>query len=158
VRGTREAISVALFNLLSGNQQLTSLCKTITRTPRIWTSVNDAEKPFLLLFKGGPATEHFDQPQAGRIALTKYIIHYNLWLYLTADPSGQNNAETVVNNISDALDAAMQVNASPPAFGERQTLGGLVNNAWIDGGSEWGREFEDQNLVVFWRISVETGI
>jgi len=154
MRVPREQISVALLTLLQGNSQMTALCKTITRTPKIWTAVNDAEKPFLTLFKGGPATEHFDQPQDRRIALTKYIINYNLWLYVTADPSSTINGETVVNNISDALDAALHSNA----FGERQTLGGLVNNAWIDGGSEWGREFEDSNITVFWRICVETGI
>jgi hypothetical protein len=43
------------------------------------------------------------------------------------------------------------------SFVER-SLGGLVNNAWIDGGNEWGREFEDNNITVFWRIAVETGI
>jgi hypothetical protein len=154
----RESVSIALFNLLKNNQQLSTLCKTITRAPRIWTTVNDVEKPFLTLFKGGPATEHFDQPQDRRIALTKYIIHYNLWLYVVADPSSQIVAETPVNNIADALDAAMQTDAQKTAYGERQTLGGLVSNCWIDGGNEWGREFEDTNLTVFWRISVETGI
>jgi hypothetical protein len=154
MKGTREAISVALFNLLANDTNLPSLCKTITRRPRIWTNVSDAEKPFLLLFKGGPATEHFEQPQDRRVALTRYVISYNLWLYVVADPTGQTNAETVVNNISDAIDAAMQSNA----FGEKQTLGGLVTNAWIEGGSEWGREFEDSNLAIFWRIAVETGI
>lgn len=158
MKGTREAISVALFGLLPGNKALVSLCKTITRIPKIWTAVNDAEKPYLVLFKGGPSTEHFDQPQSHRIGLTKYIINYNLWLYVAVDPSGQINGETVVNNIADAIDAAMQSGAQVTSFGERQTLGGLVNNAYIEGGNEWGREFEDNNLTVFWRISVETGI
>src|SRR5258708_5279669 len=96
----RETISAALFNLLQGNQQLAGLCKTITRNVKIWTAVPEAAKPWLMLFKGGPSTEHFDQPQDRRIALTKYVIHYNLWLYVTADPSGQVVGETVVNNIS----------------------------------------------------------
>jgi len=154
MKGTREAISVALFNLLTSNTALAALCKTITRTPKIWTAVNEADRPYLQLFKGGPETEGYIQPQQGHIGLTKYRINYNLWLYLSVDPSGQINGETTVNNIADAIDAAMQSNA----FGERQTLGGLVNNAWIEGGSEWGREFEDNNLTIFWRIAVETGI
>jgi hypothetical protein len=158
MKSGREAISLALFNLFATNTQLASLCKTITRTPKIWTTVDEMQKPFLCLFKGGPATEHFEQPQDRRIALTKYILHFNLWLYVTADPSGQVNAETTVNNIADAIDAAMQTGAQATSFGERQTLAGLVNTAWIDGGDEWGREFEDTNVVVFWRISCETGI
>lgn len=158
MKAKREDVSVALFNLLATNQALAALCKTVTRKPKIWTAVNDAEKPFLTLFKGGPSTEAFDQPQERRVGLTKYILHFNLWLYVVADPSGQTNAETIVNNISDAIDAAMQTDVNKSSFGERQTLGGLVTNCYIDGGSEWGREFEDSNLVVFWRITAEVGI
>jgi len=158
VKNTREQISVALFNLLATNQALAALCKTITRSPRIWTAVNDVEKPFLVLFKGGPDSEHFDQPQERRAGLTKYLLHYNLWLYVVADPSNQINGETIANNISDAIDTAMQTDSNKSSFGERQTLGGLVTNTYLDGGSEWGREFEDNNLVIFWRITVETGI
>jgi hypothetical protein len=160
MKSAREDISVALFNLLSGYQPLVNLCKNITRVPRIWTEVNEAEKPFLVLFKGGPGTEDFVQPQQAHIGLTKYRINYNLWLYVTADPTHQTVAETLINQISDQIDAAMQQGAIPNAsgFAERQTLGSLVNNAWLEGGSEWGREFEDTNVVVFWRIAVELGI
>ena len=155
---TREQISVALLKLLQNNPQLSQLCTTITRQVKIWTEVTEAQRPWLMLFKGGPSTEFYDQPQDRRIGLTKYIIRYNLWLYITADPSGQTLGETVVNNIADAIDAAMQTGTTGVQAGERQTLGGIVNNAWIEGGSEWGREFEDANLTVFWRIAVETGI
>jgi hypothetical protein len=165
VNVSREAISVALFNLLANNENLDNLCNTITRQPLIWTAVDSALKPFLTLFKGGPAAEEFIQPQQKSIGLTKYHITYNLWLYVQTDPSGQINGETVVNNIADAIDAAMQgqgpysaVTPGQDSFAERQTLGGLVNNAWIDGGNEWGREFEDNNIVVMWKIGVETGI
>jgi hypothetical protein len=155
----REQISVALFNLLDLNQNLANLCQTITRTPLIWTAVPEADKPWLGLFKGGPETEGYSQPQQQSIGLTKYRINYNLWLYLTADPSGTTIAETTINNIADAIDAAFQVNANgSSAYGMKQTLGGIVNNAWLEGGSEWGREFEDTNITVFWRIAVETGI
>jgi hypothetical protein len=159
----RETISVALFNLLKGNQSLMTLCKTITRTPIMWTDVADASKPFLTLFKGGPKTEGFEQAQERRMGLTRYTISYNLWLYVAVNPSGVILPETLVNNIADGIDAAMQTNLSTggviaTARGERQTLGGIVNNAWIDGGSEWSREFSDNNLVMFHRILVETGV
>ena len=152
MNATRESISVALFSLFSNSAALSTICKTITRSPKIWTEVSPAQMPWLQLFKGGPDTESFSQVQA--IGLTKYVIHYNLWFYMLADPTGMIIAETVINNASDAIDAAMQAGRK----GERQTLGGLVTNAWIDGGSEWGREMEDENIVVGWRISVETGI
>jgi hypothetical protein len=166
LRVTRESVSVALFNLLAQNQQLATLCKTITRVPLMWTAVPETAKPYLLLFKGGPATESYEQPQDKRIALTKYVINYNLWLYLTADPSQQTVAETLINNIADGIDSALQASVQPPpgkpmpqgAFAERQTLGGLVNNCWLNQSSEWGREFEDSNITVFFRITVELGI
>ena len=82
---------------------------------RNWSAVQDAAKPFLVLFKGVPATETYEQPQDRRLALTKHILHYNLWLYLVADPSGQMVAETVINNIADAIDAAMQSPLFPGA-------------------------------------------
>jgi hypothetical protein len=151
---SREQVSLALFNLLSTNTSLKPLVRTFTRVPRMWNDVGEGDKPQLLLFKGGPATEYFEQSQNQRIALTKYMVAYNLWLYVTADVTGKAVVETVINNIADGIDAAMHVNA----LGERQTLGGIVNNAWIDGGNEWSREFQDANIVVMWRIVVETGI
>jgi len=157
MKGSREAISVALFNLLQtglASALANGTLKTFQRQPVIWSQVPDSQMPFLILFKGGPATEEFIQPQPQHIGLTRYQIHWNLWLYLKADPSHQTLAETTMNNIADAIDAAMQTGA----FGERQTLGNLVNNVWIEGGSEWSREFEDDNIVVFWRITAETGI
>lgn len=159
MKGSREAISVALFNLLNNYQPLTTLCKTVTRKVKLWTEVPEAQKPWLMLFKGGPETEGFFQPQNQQIGLTRYRIHYNLWLYLTSDPASTVIAETAINNIADQIDAAFQSTSGlATSFGERQTLDGLVNNAWIDGGSEWGREFEDTNITVFWRIAVEVGI
>jgi hypothetical protein len=158
MRVARESVSVALFNLLDQNQALGELVSTISRVPRIWTSVNEADKPALILFKGGPDTEGYVQPQQQHIGLTKYRLNFNLWLYMTADPSSTTVAETAINNIADAIDAAFQTGATATSFGERQTLGGLVNNAWIEGSSEWGREIDDTNITVFWRIAVETGI
>lgn len=147
----REAISAALLKLLQNNQTLASLCKTITRTPEIWTKVNEAQKPFITIFKGGPGTEQLSQTALG---LEVYRIHYNVWIYVTTDPTGQTNGETVMNNILDAIDASVQSNP----IGQAQTLGGLVTKTWIEGGIEMSREFEDDNIVCFLRVAVETGI
>ena len=164
---SRESISVALFNLISTNASLDALVNSFTRVPRMWTDVGDAEKPQVLLFKGGPATEEYEQPQNQRIGLTKNTVAYNLWLYVTSPypPVEDVVIETLLNNIADGFDQAMQSRINPDGTivinglrGERQTLGGLVNNAWIDGGSEWSREFQDGNIVCQWRIFVQTGI
>lgn len=163
---SREAISVALFSLFTSNASLKSLAKSFTRVPRMWTDVPDAEKPQILLFKGGPATEEYEQPQGQRIGLTKNTVAYNLWVYVTAPfPPTTAVLETLLNNMADGFDQAMQSRINPDGSitvngckGERQPLGGIVNNAWIDGGSEWSREFQDGNIVCMWRILVQTGI
>lgn len=162
MKASREAVSLALFNLLANDQTLKTLCKTITRTVKMWPDVPEANRPYLMLFKGGPAVESYQQPQNERLGLTKYVLSYNLWLYVTAAPPASNvTAETVINNIADAIDNAMQgpvVQGQPIRNAQTQTLGGLVNNAYIEGGSEWGREFEDQQIVCMWRILLETGM
>ncbi len=151
MNSAREDISVALFNLLANNAQLKSLCKTITRKVKIWSQTNEGERPFLTLFKGGPGTEEITQNALG---LNIYRIRFNLWLYVTADPSGASSGETVLNAILDAVDAAIQ--SVPP--GQAQTLGGLVTKCYLEAGTEWAREFEDENIVAFSRIAVETGV
>jgi|SRR6185437_1197555 len=158
---SREQISTALFQLLTNNPQLAQLCNTITRVPKIWTEVPTAQIPWLCLFKGGPATEEFSQSALG---LTKYIIHYNLWLYLRADLASEQQdnttAETTINYVADAIDVVLQstINGQILQRGQAQTLGGLVTKVSLEGGSEWGREIDDENIVVAWRIAVETGV
>jgi len=157
----REQISVALFNLLSTNPQLTQLVKTFSRVPRPWQEVPTSERPYLLLFKGGPQTEGY-VGQEEHPGLTRYVIHYNLWLYLTSDPAKKITAETAINNIADGIDNAFQTRSNGQPIitnrGERQTLGGIVTNAYLVDGSEWGREFDDNNVVICWLIAVQTGL
>ena len=111
------------------------------------------QMPWLQLFKGGTDAETLNQNQA--IGLTKYVITYNLWLYLRADPTGVINAETTINNI---VPMRLIKRSRRQTRVRRQTLGRLVTNAWINGGSDWGREMDDENIVVVWKITVETGI
>jgi hypothetical protein len=159
VKGTREAISLALLALFTRNAALMAMLPGgVTRRVFMWT--DSSPKPVLLLFKGGPAAESYIQPQDSRGGLTKYVITYNLWLYLTASGNPNTPAETVMNNIADQIDVSFQTDTTPSrsSYGELQTLGGLVNNAYIEGGSEWSREFQDGNIVAMWRILVELGI
>jgi hypothetical protein len=160
MRTPREAVSTALLSMFTGNPALMALLPGgVMRRPQMWVDIDDNQKPCLLLFKGGPATETYVQSNSG---LTKYVILYNLWLYLTASSDLNVPAETVMNNIADQIDASFDTElptvARKSAFGERQTLGGLVTNAYLDAGSEWAREFQDGNIVAMWRILVETGI
>lgn len=168
---SRESVSVALFNLLRQNPTLKQNVVTFTRVPKMWNDVLPTLKPMLLLFKGGPATEEYIQPQERSLALPKFTVALNLWLYLAAQyPPVTAVVETSINNIADGIDNALQsrIDASGNYLadvlkGERQNLGPdarhpLVNNTYLQGGSEWSREFQDGNCVIMWRILVDTGI
>ena len=48
------------------------------------------------------------------------------------------------------------MNSSP--IGERQTLGGIVNNAWIEGEVIMDTGILDQQLALMVPVSVECGI
>ena len=162
----REQLSLALFSqiqtCLNANPNLKGQIRGYTRVCRMWTEVGENEKPLVLLFKGGPKTEEYEQPEDRRLALTRYTIAYNLWLYVSVNATANVTPEPFLNNFADGLDQAMTTRISNgiliPAAGERQTLGGLVNNAWLAEGSEWAREFQDGNLVCMWKIYAQTGM
>ncbi len=86
--------------------------------------------------------------------VTKFLIHYLGLVCFMGDATPEFIPDQVVNPILDALDQTML--AVPP--GEKQTLSGLVENAWIEGRG-WINTGVQQNqyaLGVF--IEVLTGI
>jgi len=150
----RETISNALLALLQNNGELAALLQqqgAITRVPKMWTEVSAADQPCLILFKGGPAAENPTQNTRG---LTRWELEYNLWLYVRRDAADGTIGETVANNIADAVDAALE--SSP--YGEAETLGGLVNNCYLEGPVYWDSGILDQQMVIMWKIKVITGI
>lgn len=141
----REQISVALFNLLKGAYPFA----VAQRAGVMWDNV--PSQPAMFLFQVGESGT-----QASAIGLTKWRLHFWCLIYLRAQPQavGQDDTiETTMNQILDAIESTLQ-----PIRGEKQTLGGIVNNAWIEGQIGVDTGILDQQCALIIPLMVETGV
>jgi hypothetical protein len=150
VNVTREAVADALFSLLQatkvgGNSPFV----TTGQNPKIWSKVPPGAQPAMYLVDVG---ETVVQNQA--YGLSKYLLHFEILLYVRADASPQAIPAVFLRTLRDAIDAQMQ--STPP--GERQTLGGVVYHAWIEGEVLVDGGILDQQCVVMIPVKVLTGI
>jgi hypothetical protein len=145
----REVISVALFDLLANNAGIQELFVTTSRAAKMFTEVDASLQPALYLMKVGEQTV-----QNEAYGLTKYILEYRILAYARADATPETIYETLLNQMLDAVDAAMQ--STPP--GENQTLGGVVTNAWIEGATDVDTGVLQQQCALVIPIKVITGI
>lgn len=146
MRAKREDVAAALFVQL---QKANASFKTISRVVKEFSQIAPQDQPALMLTHIGEAPA---QDQA--FGLTRYVIFYLALVCFMGDPTPEFIPDQVSNPLLDALDTAMQT--TPP--GEKQTLGGLVENAWIEG-RQWINTGVQQNqfaLGIF--IEVLTGI
>lgn len=147
----REAISEALFNLLStanGTNPGQFDFGSFTRQARIWNETPNQPGAYLVKL-----SEQVSDPDAygGKI----YNMSYALLVYVTPDPSATDNYESVLNNIVDVIDNVLQTKPQ----GQPQTVGGLVIEAWIEGEVEYGTAILQQNQIfALIPIKVRTGI
>jgi hypothetical protein len=144
-----EAISIALFNLLS---TIATYFQTMDRVGQIWTNVAPTDQPYLgLIERGGMVVQN------SATGLTKHTLHYTVLVYIRGDASQSTNAvlpATQLNAIWLQIEQIM--NYGP--MGERQTLGGLVENAWIEGEVLMDAGILDQQLALMIPISVDCGL
>ena len=130
MRVPREQISTALFTLLqSATWQVNSVNQTwATADPRLSIPDNmppDAQ-PALFLVK---PKEKIEQETWGA---PQYLIQYYALILVRSDGTPSDfPAEQILDRILDAIETVMA--PSNPHSGGLQTLGGLVNNAWISG-------------------------
>lgn len=154
MNNTREAISEALFSLLENNTNLAALIKTFTRVPRMYSDWDPPDQPVLTLAKTGPASEVSSQNAMG---LTKWNIEWKLIIYARNDAAPGAIGETLLNNIADAAEKAIEGSGSA-VFGNRQPLGGLVTNVWMEGPSMWDLGLpDDPQMVAMYVIKAVTG-
>ena len=88
------------------------------------------------------------------IGLTKWRLEFWVLVYIRVDANPSTVPATAWNAALLAIANVMQ--SVPP--GERQTLGGLVNNAWIDGELLFRGGIEDEQTSMKIPIMVETGV
>jgi hypothetical protein len=147
VQANRETISQALETQLAKAKNAYPF-KTVSRRARIWSNVTSAEQPVIFLVK---VSEAVDQSTWGA---ARYRLKYFVLCYLRADAQPNVIAEVEINKALDAVDAALL--GTPP--GEKQKLGGLVENCWIEGDVMIDTGILDQQIVIVVPVSIVTGI
>lgn len=132
---TRETIFQALFGLVSQGEGMPG---TVTwagsgvtqfsytsRRFQLWAEL--PSMPALIQSEGGEDFARTSSTRAKRTFSATWVVLHNLGLGASAAPTSLNN------NIVDALEAALLPAPTDPGYPARQTLGGLVSHAWIEG-------------------------
>ena len=129
----REAIYAALFAKLGNLPGIV----TASRRLRHWDDVPQAEQPALFMAQRYESAS--GEPGLNRV----WVLSVDVYLY--ARTGGNDPPSTVLNPLIDAVEAAM---ATEP-ISNKQTLGGLVQHAWIDGQIETDEGLlGDQGVVI----------
>ncbi len=126
---TREQVSLALFNLLTSAYDFA----TTSRRMQILTDIASANKPALYL------DEEFETHSRDKhpVPAVRHI-NYKVYIFTQADQSiGSDPADvpvTQMNNIFDLIDPLQDGILKPDdTLQNRQTLGGLVYDCYIEG-------------------------
>lgn len=141
-----ETISIALFNLL-----LTAnfTFQSSDRRGQIWSGVTPGQQPYLgLIEKGATGVQN------SALGLEKWTLHYLCLVYLRADANPEAIPATQINAALQAI--AEAINSVP--LGEKQTLGGLVLNTFINGEVFIDTGILDQQCAILVPIDVECGL
>lgn len=116
----RESIITALFNLVSN----AAAFNTASRRLQLWSSVASTDKPALFMCERGET-----YTRAGEAVPESVTLNVDLYIYTDAGKEQSAVPATVLNNLIDAIDAAL----APNYLTGLQTLGGLVSHCWIEG-------------------------
>lgn len=121
-----EAIEVALFENIKTQVLLIPgvTFRRIERTAQIYATTGIENQPALFLIPFGGQTT---QDQA--FGIMKYLLEYSVLVYTRAEEGSKKIPQTLLNQCWAAVDTALR--GKPP--GQKQTLDGLVENAWIEG-------------------------
>lgn len=146
MRSGREAVAVALFNLLGGAYAFA----TKTRTPTLPENVPAGDQPYF----GLELLDEEDTQNEG-VGITTYTLNFRAYFYARADADPDVAGETFLNRLLDAIDTALQ---NPLQPGERVTLGNLVYHAWIEGMLARSNGLIDKQMWLVVPIKAITGI
>lgn len=141
-----ENIAIALFNQLKTANYSFASSDRIGELPQ---NVPTAMQPYLGLIQFG-ASQVENQAQG----LEKWLLHFRVVIYIRADAGPTRIGATLANAALLAIVKAMRA----ANIGERQTLGGLVDNAWINGDVLIDTGILDQQIAVLIPITVDVGI
>jgi hypothetical protein len=136
---TREAIAVSLFNVL----QTTAGFNTFSRRPQLW----DEAVNMPALYMGNPQ-ENYAYPH-GIATPPLTTLEFDIIVYINVGLDPNTVPDTILNTLLDALETTIT-----PYQGYVQTLGGVVNHAWIEGKVERRPGYLDGQGAAFFTIRV----
>jgi len=139
---TREQVAVALFAQL---QTAGSAFVTYSRRPALWP--NTVALPALYM---GQTSEGLTY-SGDNTALYKNVLYFQITIYINAGLDPNTNPDTPLNNLLDAIDAAL---APPPTNPTEQTLGDLVSYARREGDVIRAPGYLDGQGGAFFKIKV----
>ena len=126
----RENIYAKLFSLANTSAMLTAnggLFGTITRRPLNFDQYNSGDYPILGMVE---TTEKYIWP-SGSATPPKAVLGAEFWIYINYGEDKNILPSTYLNNCIDALEAALNTSIIRPL--QKQTLGNLVSDAYIEG-------------------------
>jgi len=122
----REAIYVALFNLLSNT--LSGSCATIGRRHIMPPDIGPEQQPALFVCGTGEMRDPKPRGTPGKVTLKATLFLYCYDSGINEIPGQEQTlAATQINQLLSTIEDAIE-----PAHGP-QTLGGLVSHCWIEG-------------------------
>jgi hypothetical protein len=143
-----EAISVALFTLL---QTAAFSFQSTDRRGQVPENVPPASQPYMGLVELGAS-----QVESQAQGLEKWLLHYRVLVYIRADAIPTAIPATEINA---AFTAIANVLRNPTNLGgEKQTLGGLVDNVTIRGDVLIDTGIIDQQCVLMVPLVVDVGL
>lgn len=142
----REPVYAALFALVSNPANLKYPFATKSRRFVQWGKDKNAMLPALYILEG--PTDNVSQLDSGSgygSGAQKYILKAQIWGYAQANPSDNpsNIPSQQMHAMKDAIETAMST-----LDGDRQTLGGLVENAFVDGEGYCDPGIAESGLIV----------
>lgn len=124
INPTREQVATALFSLVN-TAPMQALFSTISRRPVLFNAA--PSKP--ALYMGSP-TENYVY-QDGPTFPPMIGLDFQVFIYINSGLDPSDIPDILMNNLIDALEAAIA--PVPPIPGAKQTLGGIVDHAYIEG-------------------------
>lgn len=144
-----EAISRALFALLQTAQYD---FRTFSRRGDLPENVDAALQPYLALIELGGRQTTVTVPAQG---LERWMLEYAAVVYIRRPAVPEAIPGTLLN---EAWYAIVNVMRSPQPMFQRQQLGGIVDNAWIEGNCVFNTGILDEQMRLLVPIVVDVGV
>lgn len=150
---SRETIFAALFALVNTPAMLVSgggLFNTITRRPKLWSEYNNsADFPVLGMVEPDEQYEY----RQGKASPANRTLKAQFWIYTAVPQDDAVIPSTILNNCIDAIENALTPVPSP-SNGGIQTLGNLVQSAWISDAPKKAPGYTDVNGLAIIPVSI----